>query len=273
MGIHIMNYLDDWLVLARSEQKRLIHRSLLLSQCYSVSWAENQFSQELSVSQPVGGLSKDSYRCSSDVGLDCVRMLTDNSADFSSPQSFSEDPQPPPLCSIGIDLQREGSHDRYLQLRLGSTVHGTLVFSSWASLEQHLHINCLEMLRVFLALKTALPALRRCHTWQINKVYHDGEMPPSMGTVHSALIKGNPRGGQTEPGSGCAVPGQYSSRRMETKSPRGSKDLVCLLEGRGVWSSWWRNQMWFPELIQLILAAPWPVPLRKDILSQARGMI
>lgn len=58
-------------------------------------------------------------------------------------------------------------------------------------------------------------------------------MPPSMGTVHSALIKGNPRGGQTEPGSGCAVPGQYSSRRMETKSPRGSKDLVCLLEGRG----------------------------------------
>ncbi len=35
----------------------------------------------------------------------------------------------------------------------------------------------------------------------------------------------------------------------------------------------WRNQPWLSELTQLLTAAPWPVPLRRDILSQANGTI
>lgn len=31
MGIRILNYLDDWFVLAQSESKLIAHRSLLLS--------------------------------------------------------------------------------------------------------------------------------------------------------------------------------------------------------------------------------------------------
>ncbi|XP_039504261.1 uncharacterized protein LOC120460516 [Pimephales promelas] len=31
----------------------------------------------------------------------------------------------------------------------------------------------------------------------------------------------------------------------------------------------WQNQVWFPELMQLQSLAPWPVPLRRDLLSQA----
>ncbi len=31
----------------------------------------------------------------------------------------------------------------------------------------------------------------------------------------------------------------------------------------------WRNQHWFSELSQLLVAAPWPIPLRQDLLSQA----
>ncbi len=31
----------------------------------------------------------------------------------------------------------------------------------------------------------------------------------------------------------------------------------------------WRNQHWFSELSQLFTAAPWPIPLRRDLLSQA----
>ncbi|KAI2662127.1 putative J domain-containing protein C2E1P5.03 [Labeo rohita] len=34
-----------------------------------------------------------------------------------------------------------------------------------------------------------------------------------------------------------------------------------------------RNQTWFRELIQLLSAAPWPIPLRKDLLYRVRGMI
>ncbi len=35
----------------------------------------------------------------------------------------------------------------------------------------------------------------------------------------------------------------------------------------------WRNQPWLSELTQLLSAAPWPVPLRRDLLSQANGTI
>lgn len=30
----------------------------------------------------------------------------------------------------------------------------------------------------------------------------------------------------------------------------------------------WRNQVWIPEMIQLLSAAPWPIPQRKDLLSK-----
>ncbi len=33
----------------------------------------------------------------------------------------------------------------------------------------------------------------------------------------------------------------------------------------------WRNQHWFAELSRLLTAAPWPIPLRRDLLSQANG--
>ncbi|KAL0159398.1 hypothetical protein M9458_043123, partial [Cirrhinus mrigala] len=35
----------------------------------------------------------------------------------------------------------------------------------------------------------------------------------------------------------------------------------------------WRNQHWFLDLGQLLVAAPWPIPLRRDLLSQANGTI
>ncbi len=35
----------------------------------------------------------------------------------------------------------------------------------------------------------------------------------------------------------------------------------------------WRNQHWFVELARLLTAAPWPIPLRWDLLSQANRTI
>ncbi len=35
----------------------------------------------------------------------------------------------------------------------------------------------------------------------------------------------------------------------------------------------WRNLPWVSELFQLLTAAPWPIPLRQDLLSQANGTI
>ncbi len=35
----------------------------------------------------------------------------------------------------------------------------------------------------------------------------------------------------------------------------------------------WRNQHWFAELARLLTAALWPIPLRRDLLSQENGTI
>ncbi len=36
---------------------------------------------------------------------------------------------------------------------------------------------------------------------------------------------------------------------------------------------WWPTQPWFAELISLLAGSPWEIPLRQEMLSQARGMI
>lgn len=58
-------------------------------------------------------------------------------------------------------LQEEGSHGRHLQHRLGSSVHGQT--SDRRILEQHWHINCLEMMTVLLALRAFPPDLKGYH--------------------------------------------------------------------------------------------------------------
>ncbi len=43
---------------------------------------------------------------------------------------------------------------------------------------------------------------------------------------------------------------------------------------RVLWvSPLWRNHHWISELTQLLIAAPWPVPLRRDLLPQAKKII
>ncbi len=36
---------------------------------------------------------------------------------------------------------------------------------------------------------------------------------------------------------------------------------------------YWPNRTWFPDLMLLATAPPWPIPLRKDLLSQRRGTL
>ncbi len=35
----------------------------------------------------------------------------------------------------------------------------------------------------------------------------------------------------------------------------------------------WTDQPWFPDLIELLVAPPWPIPIRKDLLSQVSGSV
>lgn len=36
---------------------------------------------------------------------------------------------------------------------------------------------------------------------------------------------------------------------------------------------YWPNRPWFPDLLEILTAPPWPIPLRRDLLSQADGSI
>lgn len=86
------------------------------------------------------------------------------------------------------------------------------------------------------------------------------------------------------------ITAQYISRRTRMHWPMNgpaipymtSLQLRCSLRSSGrsgktdeqsFWWPPWQNQSWFPELTQLLSAAPWPIPLRNDLLSQAKGMI
>ncbi len=35
----------------------------------------------------------------------------------------------------------------------------------------------------------------------------------------------------------------------------------------------WPNQPWFPDLTELLIAPPWPIPVRRDMLSQVDGSV
>ncbi len=56
----------------------------------------------------------------------------------------------------------------------------------------------------------------------------------------------------------------FSSITLTTTFNRSTVLLVDLL---------WRNQHWFSELAWLLTAVLWPIPLRRDLLSQANGTI
>ncbi len=101
MGIRILNYLDDWLILAQSEDELLSHRSVLLNHL-RVPRTQGQFCQERAVPQPTNIVPGNSYRLSSNEGSSHGRTCTGHSAarvfiqnrSPSPSQSFSKDAGP-----------------------------------------------------------------------------------------------------------------------------------------------------------------------------------
>ncbi|KAI2645714.1 ORF V: Enzymatic polyprotein [Labeo rohita] len=108
-------------------------------------------------------------------------------------------------------------------------------------------------------------------------------------------------------GATYAVEEWNPSRGMETEPQDGGTDLGSVREGRGGFvcdkgertlpsvllsilpqvlhklreervlvlliAPYWLNRPWFPDLLELLAAPPWPFPLRRDLLSQAGGSI
>ncbi len=78
MGIRILNYLDDWLILAQSEVELLSHRTLILSHLERLG-AQGQFRQKRTVSQQTNIVSGYSSGLSSHESGDSARTRSGHS--------------------------------------------------------------------------------------------------------------------------------------------------------------------------------------------------
>ncbi len=64
----------------------------------------------------------------------------------------------------------------------------------------------------------------------------------------------------------CISPSEACSHRHCARSGRTRKQVLLV-------APYWPTRTWFPELILLMTAPPWRIPLRKDLLSQGLGTI
>ncbi len=184
MGIRILNYFDDWLILAQSEDKLLSHRSVLLSHLECLGLRVNFAKSALSPSQRISFLGTviDSARMRAVVTPEHALAIQELVASFKLrvPRPFKafQDAGPHGLicrCSSG-PLEEHQWMERGVPLcmvcrrkvvltdtsKLGwvSVCDGKPAFGLWSKKEGYLHINCLEKLVVCLGLHTFLPDLR-----------------------------------------------------------------------------------------------------------------
>ncbi len=153
-------------------------------------------------------------------------------------------------CTVGDDLQKEGDHDRCLQLRLGCSVRGQsggrLLVDPQVTSAYQLPQNegCLS------GPKDLPASLKRAYhlspagqhnggglhqpprRLQVMSPSQDDLTSPALGTERTPLTTSGSCAGQTEPSSGYVVKEQCSSRGMESTSPDGSDDLVSFQQGR-----------------------------------------
>ncbi|KAL0192323.1 hypothetical protein M9458_010619, partial [Cirrhinus mrigala] len=202
-GIRILNYLDDWLVLAQSEAELLSHRSLLLSHLECLGHKVNLAKSALHPSRRISFLGAvfDSAQ------MRTTRLAASFKIGASPPQNVSKDARPYGLSipsakvrpasyaapsvlaeTTGVDqacvealIPWKNSQwmERGVPLGMvcrrkvvttdasntdwGALCDGKPAFGHWTKAQEGIHINCLEMLAVCRALHFFLQDLKGHH--------------------------------------------------------------------------------------------------------------
>ncbi len=181
----------------------------------------------------------------------------------------------------------------------GALCEGKPTFGHWSETESGFHINCLEMLAVCRACQFFLPDLIGRHVLirsdnmsVVSYINHQGGVPSEEWMLHPQKMwktfgKAEVDLFASKDNTHC--PTCYSKDRDALAHDWPNLLLyafppIALLpqvvrrireQGHKVLlvAPLWRNQPWLSELTQLLTAAPWTVPLRRDLLSQANGTI
>ncbi len=190
MGIRILNYLDDWLILAQSEVELLSHRTLILSHLERLGLRVNFAKSALSPSQRVSflGTVLDSARMRAVIAperaLAIQKLAPTFKSDTARPLKVFQRmlglmAAASPVLQLGLlrmrPLQRwlkpRVPHNAWRHGRLhirvnqacvtgwGALCEGKPTFGHWSKAESGFHINCLEMLAVCRACQFFLPDL------------------------------------------------------------------------------------------------------------------
>lgn len=164
----------------------------------------------------------------------------------------------------------------------GATHEGRTVNGRWDPHIRSTHINCLELLAVHLALKPFLPWLRGHHflvrTAYINR--QGGLRSPRLHTLahrpivwsseHLQSLRATHVPGILNCGADLLSRGNplYTDWRLHPEVVDWDRGLSVILVAPR-----WPGKHWLAEIFQLLSGPPWLLPLRRDLLSQARGEI
>ncbi|KAL0187573.1 hypothetical protein M9458_014672, partial [Cirrhinus mrigala] len=156
----------------------------------------------------------------------------------------------------------------------GAVMNGHPARGLWSGRHLTWHINCLEMLAVFRALKHFLPDLIGYHvlvrTDNTAVVYYINHQGGLRGPGNGCFTLSSPGAGchgtdVAEASSVCSPPIALLPGVLE----RVRRDGVRLL----LVAPYWPARAWFSDLISLLDGSPWEIPVRRDLLSQAGGTI
>ncbi len=266
-GIRILNYLDDWLILAQSEVELLSHRTLILSHLERLGLRVNFAKSALSPSQRISflGTVLDSAhmraviahrQCHSWACSACAPFNAGWNHGFHTMHGVTD------ACISGcVTALTPWKNPRWMEKGVamglvhtrkgwGALCEGKPTFGHWSKTESGFHINCLEMLAVCSSLpvfpagpnRTPCADSLRQHVRGVlykspgmcllEAPLYSGRAPSGMGSAQPALAEGSTPAGQTEPRSGYVISEQCPLRGVDAPSAGGSEDLEDLWQGR-----------------------------------------
>ncbi len=164
-GVRILNYLDDWLILAQSQAQLCEHRDLVLSHLSQLGLRVNWEKSKLLPMQRIAflgmefGFSQSNsapHAGTHSVGVELLEYVQEQDGGTTKTVSEAAGGIWRLRLHMGVPLEQVSRHAVvYTDASTkgwGATFNGLAVSGVWTGPQLHWHINCLELLAVHLAL-------------------------------------------------------------------------------------------------------------------------
>ncbi|KAI2665918.1 Transposon Ty3-G Gag-Pol polyprotein [Labeo rohita] len=251
VGFRILNYLDNWIILAHSWDLVCAHMDLVLNHLAQLGLWVNWEKSKLSPVQRISflGVELDSVsmsarfspecaqsvlrcaatlRCGSTVHLKQVQRLLGHMASSAT------------VMPLGVPLEQMSRHiigtTDASKTGWGAVCNGQAASGVWTGPQLHWHINCLELLAVLLALRRFRPLIQGKHvlvrsdnTATVAYINHQGGVCSFRMSklAHHLLLWSQHRLKSLRV---THIPG-FARRRVEAPPPVGSADLGLIQPG------------------------------------------